>query len=198
MKTRKITPAFLLFALLMFAAGCSSLYANAPASINPPTGYPSTIPSQIPSLVPNGAPQSHPMIPYTGTSIPSSGTAISGGLTSAGGLPTPPDLSTPLVPDTSGNLDVTLPDNGRTVLMQVGQRFLLDLGDTYDWNLNIVDQNIVSRVLNIMTIRGSQGLFEAHTTGTTTLQATGDPLCRQSQPACMMPSVLFQVTITVN
>jgi hypothetical protein len=138
------------------------------------------------------------MIPYTGTSVLSGGQAISSGFTSNGDTVTPPANSTPLTPDSSGNLDVTTSDNGRTVLLQVGQRFLLDLGDTYSWNFTINDQTIVSRVPNIMTIRGSQGLFEAHTTGTTTLQATGDPACRQSQPACMMPSVVFSITITVQ
>jgi hypothetical protein len=100
--------------------------------------------------------------------------------------------------DPSGNLTVTLADNGGTVLMQVGQRFLLDLGDTYNWAFSIDDQSIVSRVINILTIRGSQGLFEAHLAGTTVLHATGDPSCRQSTPPCEMPSIAFQVQITVQ
>ena len=40
--------------------------------------------------------------------------------------------------------------------------------------------------------------YEANKTGSTTLTASGDPVCRQSQPPCALPSRLFQITVEVQ
>lgn len=101
----------------------------------------------------------------------------------------------------SGNADapsITLDQNGQTIQIKVGQRFLLNLGDQYTWDISVADQNILSRVVNIMVIKGAQGVYEAHAVGTTTLTAVGDPTCRQSQPACDTPSLQFEVHINVQ
>jgi hypothetical protein len=96
------------------------------------------------------------------------------------------------------DLVVGLQDNGKTIHIGVGQRFLLDLGDQYNWQVNVADQSVVSRVVNITVIRGAQGVYEAHKVGQTTLEATGDPACRSAQPPCMIPSIMFQVTVVVQ
>jgi hypothetical protein len=96
------------------------------------------------------------------------------------------------------DLVVTLADDGKTANLKVGQRFLLDLGEGYDWTPKVADQNIVSRVIGILVIRGAQGVYEAHAPGSTSLIATGNPTCLKSKPACAMPSRLFKVTITVE
>jgi hypothetical protein len=184
MKFQKLLSIVGLIVLVGVAAGCSGLYTavtatSASASGGTPAGS---------TLGP----------PITGTSVTSGGTVLSGGLTGSNATPGPVVTPTPLTLDPSGNLYVTLADNGGTVLMQVGQRFLLDLGDSYNWTFSIDNQSIVSRVPNILTIRGSQGLFEAHAAGTTVLHGAGDPLCRQSTPACEMPSIAFQIQITVQ
>ena len=93
---------------------------------------------------------------------------------------------------------ITLAENGQTVTYQVGQSFLLFLGEDYTWSLSISDQNVISRVKNIATIRGSQGVFDALKAGTSVLSAVGDPTCRDQQPACAQPSINFQVTIVVQ
>jgi hypothetical protein len=59
------------------------------------------------------------------------------------------------------------------------------------------DPAVVSRVVNVLTIRGSQGLYEARQPGRTTLNATGDPICRQAQPPCGAPSRLFRLQVVV-
>jgi predicted secreted protein len=101
--------------------------------------------------------------------------------------------------DQSGSpLQITLADNGRTVSLKSGQSFLLFLGEGYDWTLSISDQNVISREKNIATIVGSQGVFDALQAGESVLSASGDPTCRTQQPACMQPSIQFQVTIQVN
>ena len=107
--------------------------------------------------------------------------------------------ATPTAPP--GSTIVTLADNGQTITMRVGERFLLNLGggiETYDWQAVPADPSVVSRVPNVLTIRGSQGLYEAHRPGQTELTATGDPICRQSQPSCAAPSRRFSVDVAVE
>lgn len=96
-------------------------------------------------------------------------------------------------------LVITQDSDNQTYHLKVGQRFLVNLGmDTFDWNVQIADQTVASLVIGVMVIRGAQGLYEARAPGTTTLTATGDPLCRQSKPACMMPSRVVKVTLVVE
>jgi hypothetical protein len=101
-------------------------------------------------------------------------------------------------PASGQELSVTLADESKTIKLKVGQRFLLNLGSDYDWTPTVADQSIVSRVLGITVIRGAQGVYEAHAPGATMLTASGDPTCRQSKPACSLPSRSFEVTIVVE
>ncbi len=94
--------------------------------------------------------------------------------------------------------EVKLADSDRPVTMHVGDRFLLHLGEDYDWSVEVVDPGVLSRVIGVLTVRGSQGLFEAHKTGRTMLTATGDPPCRKVNPPCGAPSRLFQVEVMVQ
>ena len=107
--------------------------------------------------------------------------------------PPPPAEATP-----GQERQVTLDDDGKTINLKVGERFLLYLGEGYTWNVIIGDPNVIGQVVGVMTIRGSQGLFEARQVGTTTLVADGEPACAQSTPPCEMPSRLFQVQIVVQ
>jgi hypothetical protein len=93
---------------------------------------------------------------------------------------------------------ITLADNGSTITLSVGQTFLLDLGDGYTWEVEVDDPGILSREVNILVIKGAQGIYKANAPGTTALTATGDPLCRQSTPPCMAPSIAFHVQVIVH
>jgi hypothetical protein len=108
------------------------------------------------------------------------------------------DLLSPLVSPTPQGLIVTLDNDGQTIRLHIGDSFLLKLGEGYDWTVTIDDQTVVSRVMNVMVVRGAQGLYQAKRTGQTMLMATGDPPCRQSQPPCAMPSRLFRLQIVVQ
>jgi hypothetical protein len=118
---------------------------------------------------------------------------------SAGALPTPsvPAPLTPLVVAGS-DTQVTLADDGRTIMMRVGDRFLLSLGENYEWSIEVEDPGVVSRVVNVLAPKGSQGLYEAHRVGQTALTAAGDPPCRKAQPPCMAPSRQFRVEVVVK
>jgi basic membrane lipoprotein Med (substrate-binding protein (PBP1-ABC) superfamily) len=120
-------------------------------------------------------------------------------------LPTPVSTATPeptkpvptaTVPGDSKT--ITLDDQGKTIHLAVGDSFLLKLGEDYTWDVQISDQSVVSRVKNIMVIRGAQGVYDALVIGTTTLTATGNPVCLQEQPPCGRPSILFSITIEVK
>jgi hypothetical protein len=117
-------------------------------------------------------------------------------------IPVPPPLPTGEVdtnPQAVPANGITLADNGRTLLMHPDDSFLLNLGmDSFDWTVDIDNQNVLSREKNIMVIRGAQGVYQAGSPGQAVLSAVGDPLCRKSEPACMAPSILFKVTIIVK
>lgn len=93
---------------------------------------------------------------------------------------------------------ITLNDSGQTLQLQVGQRFLLDLGTGYDWTVTVADTAIVSRVVNVLVVEGAQGIYEAKQPGRTILTATGDPPCRKAQPPCGAPSRLFKIDIVIR
>ena len=119
---------------------------------------------------------------------------------SAQATPTPPAV--PVVtaastPAASGQT-VTLAMDGQTVTVRNGERILLQLGEEYTWTVAPDDAGVISRVVNVTTIRGSQGLYEAHKPGKTTLRATGDPQCRTAQPPCAAPSRTFTIDVVVQ
>jgi len=92
---------------------------------------------------------------------------------------------------------VTSTDNGRTIHLAVGERFLLELGSGLDWAVTGIDPTIVARVTGVTVIRGAQGLYEAQANGTATLTATGSPIC-PATGACPMYRLAFRLTIVVG
>jgi hypothetical protein len=94
---------------------------------------------------------------------------------------------------------ITMADNGGTIKLHPGGRVLLDLGmNGFDWAIAIDNQDVLSLVKGIMVPLGAQGLFEAKKTGQSLLTATGNPLCRNSIPACGAPSIFFRITVIVQ
>ena len=74
----------------------------------------------------------------------------------------------------------------------------MKLGDFYDWSIDIKNQTVVSRIVNVMVIKGAQGLYQVHNVGQTTLTATGDPACYKETPRCLAPSILFRLDINAT
>ncbi len=117
------------------------------------------------------------------------------------GTPTPQPSATPTsigsLPDPGFTGTVTLANNNQLITLHVDETFLLKLGEGYQWTINLDNQNVISRVPNIAVVRGAQGIYRAHLPGTATLTASGDPDCRQSVPACAIPSISFTLHIEV-
>ncbi len=104
--------------------------------------------------------------------------------------------STPQTIPTTG---ITLADSGKTFILHPGERFLLNLGlEQYNWSVSVDDQNVLSRVPNILVIRGAQGVYEARNPGQANLTATGNPACRNLTPKCMIPSLIFRIIVIVQ
>ncbi len=82
--------------------------------------------------------------------------------------------------------------------MHVGDRFLLQLGEVFDWTVTSSDDTVIGRVPNITVIRGAQGLYEGRKAGEADLNAIGDPLCRSANPPCMVPSISFTLHVQVE
>jgi hypothetical protein len=106
-------------------------------------------------------------------------------------------------PSSGGNIipenGITLDDKEKTFNIQVGDSFLLNLGgDVYDWTVTVDNENVLRMKMGVIVIKGAQGIYDALAPGTATLSATGDPKCRQSNPPCGAPSILFTITVIVE
>jgi len=104
-----------------------------------------------------------------------------------------------ITPESPVSNTITLTDNGKTINLHTGDSFLLNLGDSvYDWEVNVDTQSVVSLHMGMMVIKGAQGIFDAHIPGTAILTANGNPKCFTSNPPCMMPSIIFTITLFVQ
>ncbi|HEY8286785.1 MAG TPA: hypothetical protein VIJ28_20530 [Chloroflexota bacterium] len=102
--------------------------------------------------------------------------------------------SAPTAP--SGPQVITPANNGQVLHYTVGQKFVLELGPDYVWNLAFSTPGIVKRAINVAMIRGAQGIYTATVAGHTTLTAIGTTVC--PGPTCSDPARGFQVTLIVQ
>lgn len=93
--------------------------------------------------------------------------------------------------------EVTLADNGKTINMNSGDGFMLNLGsDVYDWSVQVDNENILG--LEQDNVTGIVGIFRARAPGSAILTAFGNPKCINSTPPCMSPSIMFTITVIVQ
>jgi hypothetical protein len=95
------------------------------------------------------------------------------------------------------SVTITRADDGSTVALRVGDRFLLQLGEEFNWNVTISDPSVVKRVPNVLVVRGAQGIYEAERAGETDVTATGVLNCPPNQP-CPQLAALFRVHMSVS
>jgi len=147
---------------------------------------------------PSPSPQASGIPPVTETLQPSTPEVLQ--VTSEVSTSVPLNALSTETPSISGNIisesGITFDDKDKTFNLKVGDSFLLNLGmDVYDWTVSTDNENVLRMRMGVMVIKGAQGIYEALAPGTAILTATGDPHCRQSKPACGIPSIIFTVTI---
>lgn len=197
----------LLLAIAALALGATSIVACAGASATPGTPVETPLASPTSSVAsPTAAPTvlasatpiaSLATVTPTSTARPTDSTPTSSSTAS-------PEPTSGEAPPTSvatvgsgGPIRVTPADNGRTIDLQVGQTFLLALGNNLDWNVTVADPTVVSRVVNVLVVRGAQGIYRANRVGQTSLTATGRPICAPNQ-ACPMFIQVVKVELAVH
>lgn len=97
----------------------------------------------------------------------------------------------------SSTRTINLVDNDKVISLKKGERFLLKLGDDYNWDVEINNQTIVSKVINIMIVKGTQGVYESHNLGNAVMTTTGNPICLATSTPCLQPSILLTWNIQV-
>ncbi|MFN8470661.1 MAG: hypothetical protein U0822_00450 [Anaerolineae bacterium] len=99
----------------------------------------------------------------------------------------------PPLPRTS-TVIVTLRDNNGTLKLRLGDTMALALdldgGGLFNWTDVTVDPSY----LKLMATT-HQGVYSAQQHGTTMITAVGTPKC---YPRCLMPSVLFKITVVIQ
>ncbi|MBI4787520.1 MAG: hypothetical protein HY782_10790 [Chloroflexi bacterium] len=164
--------------LVLLAVSCSSQLPATPTDI--PTPIPFT-----PTASPTHAPTNIPIVP---TRLPAATTVARTPASAATSLPTESPRAS--------QLTITFADNGKTIALPMGSRFLLDLGAEFVWEAAVDNASVLSAVPNTAR-NGNQGLYEARQRGNAELTAIGNPKCYYAVPRCLMPSLLFQVRVVV-
>lgn len=97
-----------------------------------------------------------------------------------------------------GGLTITLADQGKTINVEVGQQFLVNLGGGYGWRVAFEELKNIVAVPTLLPILGAQGIFQPVASGTVSFKAKGVPECNKDQPPCAQTPVEFEVTIAIE
>jgi hypothetical protein len=120
-------------------------------------------------------------------------------LPSAGGRSVTPSATAAPQPTIPGKpLILTMADSGKTITLKVGQRFVLQLRDTYEWTVAVQEPAVIGQVPSPTPAPGIQGVYEALSKGATTVHADGLPFCAKVQPRCMMATLAFELRVIVQ
>ena len=150
-----------------------------------------TLAACSPAAAPGLTPQPPTLVPAASAKPENTATVIPAGSPTLEYTPS-------TVPSEPAPVTITLANNNQSIILQVGQRFLLQLGDSNRWNVNIDNQDVISRLVNISVVKGAQGVYEAHKTGNALLSAVGTPVCDPTQGVCSHLAIGFALQITVQ
>lgn len=119
-------------------------------------------------------------------------------LTACGGASTgAPPPSVTATPGPHGVLVTRANDRG-TVRARVGDRVQIALGSEFEWRLDRPEGVVlVPGVQNALLVRGTQAVWTAAATGTSTITATGTVICPSGQ-ACIQLALTFVATVIVD
>ena len=104
--------------------------------------------------------------------------------------------STTTPPSEQGLFTVTQSDNNTTVHLTKNEYFVITLGDGLKWNLIFNPIGILSYVPNSLSST-TEGIYVADAIGTTTMRATGAPICKPDQ-ACPMFLAVSTITFVIK
>ena len=90
-----------------------------------------------------------------------------------------------------------LGDNGKTITVKTGDRFLLNLGADHTWMVTVADPTVISAMAGQNPGPGAQGVYLAARTGRTILSATGNMVCPPDK-MCIASVKSFEVTLVVR
>lgn len=190
------------------ALAATAAPTSLPTSAAPPaTAAPSDTPTRgpVPEPPPKcgpaataqpGQPQPTPALCPTATPDLATTAAPSSGIIGVSGT-TGPITAQPTAAEEFDPSGARLADPAQKLDLQVGATFRLKLGDGMDWTVTIGDQQIVARAPGA-TSSDPAGPYQALMPGATTILAIGNPTCLKSQPACMRPSIAYQIQVTVR
>ena len=93
---------------------------------------------------------------------------------------------------------VTRADDRGTVRARLGDRVQVALGTEFDWRVDPPDGTVLrAGVQNALLSRGTQAVWMAARSGTSTVTATGTVVC-PSGKACIQLAVIFTTTVVVD
>ncbi len=101
-------------------------------------------------------------------------------------------------PPGDGLAVVTLGEQGRTALLNSGDRLVLTLGDGYIWTLRVSGVEVLVPLATSMLPPGTQAVFQARKEGKAIVGAVGQPICRPGWTHCSTVVVQFQLTVIVD
>lgn len=96
----------------------------------------------------------------------------------------------------TGSATVTSADNGSTYHLHEGDHLILALSNTLHWDISFSNESVMKPLL-IPLVPQDQGAWEASAKGTTTLTATGHPICDTNGP-CPQFLEYFKIAIVVD
>lgn len=186
---------------------------SAPTSTLPPaTAAPSDVPTRgpVPEPPPNcgaalaikpGQPQPTPaQCQPTATGLPAAGSGSSGAATGSivvAGATTGPLAAQPTTAEERDPSGTRLAEPGPNLDLHVGETFRLKLSDGMDWAITIADTQVIARAPGAAPADPA-GPYQALAPGTTFITVVGNPTCLKSHPACLRPSIAYQIQVTAH
>lgn len=84
------------------------------------------------------------------------------------------------------------------VEMKIGQKALVKLDTTYDWDLVITPNLVADKVKDAVLAEDTQAEIEAKLAGSAVIQGIGRAKCKQDNPPCDTPSKQLLIKIKVT
>jgi hypothetical protein len=115
----------------------------------------------------------------------------------------PPRATTTTAPPSTGDtVMVNQDDNGKTFTLRPGQHLVVSLSDaSWQWSEPDTDNGAVLARTAVSANPGSDHVtasFDAKKSGQAHVSASKDAPCRTSNPPCMVPTYLWQITVNVS